>query len=80
MKNIYFLLIILVLSMGMISCSSPNDKAELKIHIGSNPIIEDPTDTFYIINTITSERIRIIVKNDKGTQINYPSTYMVIEQ
>lgn len=79
MKNIYFLLIVLILGMGMISCTSPNEK-RAKLQLPTVSIIEDPTDTFYIVNTMTSERIRIIVKNDKGTQINYPSTYMVIEQ
>jgi len=79
MKNIYFLLIILILGMGMISCTSPRKEKRAKLEQQTHPIIEDPTDTFYIVNTMTSERIRIIVKNDKGTRIDYPNTYVITQ-
>ena len=78
MKISSFLLIILILGIGMISsCTSPSER---RAKLSAVSAIEDPTDTFYIVNTMTSERIRIIVKNDKGTRIDYPSTYMLIEQ
>jgi len=55
MKISSFLLIILILGMGMISCISSNKKKVIENPIANTGI----TDTFYIVNTMTSERIRI---------------------